>query len=340
MANWDYRWQPGDELPPPIHVAVTGAAGRVAYGLVFRIAAGDLFGPQQPVSLRLLDVEKSQSQLEATRLELHDCGFPLLSELRFGANADEVLAGADWIIMLACAPRTQAEVSRMELVRDNAPLYAEHGRAINRVAAKARVLVVAEPCNTNCLVALGSAPNVPAEHWFAMNRLARMRAAALIARKARVPINRVNRVAVWGNHSAKIFVDFHNTYIGETPARQIITAPDWPRDVLESAVAGRESEISRLRGSTPSSTATEAILGTIRSITTPTQFRRRFGAAVCSEGSYGIPRGLVFGLPLRTEDGRSWSIVEGLYLDDYAELRLRENVEDLEHEAFIAGVAV
>ncbi len=261
-----------------------------------------------------------------------------MANLQLTTHADEAFADADWIIMLACSGHLPWNTPRLELVRANAPLYAEHGQVINRVAARSRVLVVAEPCNTNCLVALQQAPNVPHEHWFALNRLARMRATALIAEKAGVPVAEVNRVTVWGNHSEKIFVDFHNAFIGEEPAYQVIADRQWPHEVLEPAVARRESEVFRLRGSTPAATAVQAILETIRSIVTPTPFGRRFGAAVCADGSYGVPHGLIFGLPLRTEDGRSWSIVEGLYLDDYASARLTENVDDLEREAVVAGL--
>jgi malate dehydrogenase len=145
-------------------------------------------------------------------------------------------------------------------------------------------------------------------------------------------------VTVWGNHSEQVFVDFHNAFVGQRPAYQVISDPDWPRQVLEPAVASRDRDVHRLRGATPAATAVQAILGTIRSITTPTPLGRRFGAAVHSEGAYGVPRGLVFGLPLRTEDGRSWSIVDGLYLDDYANSRLQENIDDLEREAVVAGL--
>jgi malate dehydrogenase len=285
-----------------------------------------------------LDVAGATQLLTAIKLELQDCAFPLLADLHLTVQADEAFADADWIILLACAAAARWDAPRMDLVRANAPLYAEHGQVINRLAARARMLVVAEPCNTNCLVAMQQAFNVPHEHWFALNRLARMRATALIAEKARVPVSQVNRVTVWGNHSEKIFVDFHNAFIGERPAYQVISDPQWPRDVLEPAIARRASDVFRLRGSAPAATAIQAILGTIRSISNPTPFGRRFGAAVCSDGSYGVPQGLVFGLPLRTEDGRSWSIVDGLYLDEYASSRLAENIDDLQREAVVAGL--
>jgi malate dehydrogenase len=330
-------WEPGDEPPVPVRIAISGAAGRVGYELLFPIAAGGLFGPGRPVSLHLLDLPDRMQLLEATQLELQDCAFPLLSELRLSADPAEAFACADWIVMLAGAGPARDGMSRLDLVRENGPTYVEHGRAINHVAPTARILVVAEPCNTNCLIALKQAPNIPEERWFALNRLDGMRATAMIAEKAGVPVARVNRVTVWGNHSEKIYVDFHNAFIDDRPAGQVITDQAWVRGVLEPTVAKRERQIQQLRGATPAGTAVQAILGTIRSISTPTALRGRFGAAVISDGSYGVPGGLVFGFPLRTEDGRSWSIVEGLYLDEYAESRLAENVEELEREAVVAG---
>ncbi|HEX4142834.1 MAG TPA: malate dehydrogenase [Pirellulales bacterium] len=330
-------FQPGDEPPVPVRIAVSGAAGRVAYDLMFPIAAGGLFGLGRPVSLSLLDLPKRMQLLEATRLELQDCAFPLLSELRLSDDPAEAFADADWIVLLGGTGLAHNGMSRLDLIRENGPIYVEHGKAINHVAPTARILVVAEPCNTNCLIALKQATDIPEERWFALNRLDRMRATAMIAEKAGVPVARVNRVTVWGNHSEKIYVDFHNAFIDDRPAGQVITDRAWVRGVLEPTVARRERQIQKLRGATPAGTAVQAILGTIRSICTPTHLRGRFGAAVISDGSYGVPRELVFGFPLRTEDGQTWSIVDGLYLDEYAESRLAENVEELEHEAVVAG---
>ena len=183
-----------------------------------------------------------------------------------------------------------------------------------------------------------NAPNVMAERRFALNRLDRMRATSLIAEKARVPLTRVNRVTVWGNRSEKIYVDFHNAFIGDRPANKVILDPEWARKVLEPTVGRREEELFHLTGALPVGTATQAILGTIRSVSTPTPPGRRFGAGVRSDGSYGVPHGLIFGFPLRTEDGKSWSITEGMYMDEYADSRLEENIEELELESVVAAI--
>lgn len=320
----------------PITVAISGAGGAVGYGLVFRIAAGGMFGPTQSVSLRLLEQSQYMRLLKATGIELTDCAFPLLDSYVLTDDPHEAFSGADWIVLLAGAPRDVPQPSRVEMLKQNGEIYIEHGRAINRVAPTARVLVVAAPCNANTMIAMGRAPDVPPEHWFALNRLDRMRATAMIAAKAGVPVARVNRVTVWGNHSELQYVDFHNSYIDEVPAREIIHDERWIHETLQWSVAHRSSEIFKLRSTSPVATAVQAILGTIYSITTPTPPNRRFGAAVISDGSYGVPQGMIFGFPLSTEDGKTWSIVDGLYLDEFAQAKLARNVAELEYEAVLA----
>ena len=323
-------------MAEPIRIAISGAGGQIGYSLVFRIAAGGLFGADQPVALSLLEAPKSLPILEAVRMELSDCSFPLLADVRIGEDAREVFAGADWVVLLAGSPR-RPDQQRSDLIRANGPIFVQHGRAISDAAPSARVLVVANPCNTNCLIARFHALNVPDEHWFALNRLDRMRATAMIAEKAGVPVARVTRVTAWGNHSESVYIDVRNAFIDNHPATEVITDREWTGAGLSAALAHRSLDIIRRRGASPAGTASQAILGTIRSITTPTTFEHRFGAAVISDGNYGVPRGLVFGFPLRTEDGRTWSIVQGLYHDEYAQARIRANVEELEHEAVLAN---
>jgi len=317
----------------PIVVAVAGAGGQIGYALIFRIAAGGLFGPDQPVVLSLLETPGNLPVLRAHEKELRDCGFPALAGVRIDDDPLRAFDRADWVILLGGRPRTREGQKRTELLRENGPTFVEQGRAINSASPSARVLVVANPCNTNCLIAMTHAPDVPVGRWFAMNHLDRMRAASLIAEKAGVAASEVNRLTVWGNHSDSAYIDFHNAFIGERPAPEVINDPSWVRDVLEPTVGNRSSEIISLRGGTPAASASQAILATIRSATIPTPYHRRFGASVPSDGSYGVPRGLVFGFPLRTEDGVNWSIVQGLYLDSQAQARIAANVSELEFEA-------
>jgi malate dehydrogenase len=316
-----------------IRVAITGAAGQIGYALAFRIAAGGLFGAEQPVALGLWESPRQFALLEALEMELKDCAYPLLTEVDSFVDAHEAFREADWVILLAGRTVDYDKQRRIELIRENSPLFVAHGRAVSDVAPGARILVVAHPSNTNCLIAKSHAHNVPAGHWFALTRLDRMRAAALLAEKAGVPASQVSGVIIWGNHSESVYPDFAHAWIGDRPAPEVITDRDWVRQVFEPTVANRTKEILRIRGATPGGSSAQAILGTIRSITTPTPLERRFGAAVVSDGSYGVPRGLICGFPLRTEDGASWSIVQGLYLDSYAQSRIAENVAELEREA-------
>lgn len=321
---------------PTITVAISGAGGAVGYGLVFRIAAGAMFGAHQRVSLRLLEHSDKMRRLHATAMELTDCAFPLLESFVVTDDPLEAFADADWILLLAGSPRDLPKPSRIDMLRANGEIYVEHGRAINRASPSARILVVAAPCNANCMIAMSQAHNVPKEHWFALNRLDRMRATAMIAQKAGVPVGEVNRVIVWGNHSDLMYIDFHNAYIGKRPAHEVIHDVQWAHETLQRSVAHRSAEIFHLRGASPVATAAQAILGTIHSINTPTPFEQRFGAAVYSDGSYGVPKGLIFSFPLRTEDGETWQIEQGLFLDEFAQTKIDRNVAELEYEAVLA----
>lgn len=322
----------------PIRIAISGAAGRIGYALIFRIAAGGMFGRDQPVSLSLLDVPEAVPLLQANEMELKDSAFPLLDGVSVNSDPIRAFTGADWVILLGGHPLGRKYSKRIDLVRENGPIFVDHGRAVNEACPSARILVVANPCNTNCLVAASYAHNVPRDHWFAMNWLDRMRATSLVAEKAEVPVGEVSRVHVWGNHSASLLIDVHNAFIGETPAHKVITDNDWIRGPLHETVGHRSQEIAALRGTSPAGTAAQAILATIRAITTPTPFNRDFGASIFTDGTaYSIPADLVFGFPLRTEDGVNCSVVPGLYLDDWAQERIAANVAELEHEATVAN---
>jgi malate dehydrogenase len=321
-------------MSAPTRIAVTGAGGQICYSLLFRIAAGGLFGPDQPVELSLLETPDALPKLDALQMELFDCAFPLLTKLRASGDPFEAFEHAAWVILIGGAGYRR-DMTRPELLRANGPIFVAQGRAINEASPAARVLVVANPCNTNCLIALSVARDVPREHWFTMTRLDQNRARALIAEKAGVSPDRVTRVIAWGNHSPSVYPDFHNAFIDDRPAHEVIHDREWVRRGFEPTVCGRGHHILNARGAAPAASAAQAIIGAVRSIVTPTHLDHRFSMAVLSDGSYGIPRGLVFGFPLRTEDGHTWSIVPGLFHDDYALERLAQNVAELEQEATI-----
>jgi len=323
-------------MSEPIHVTVTGAAGRISYSLLFQIAHGNMFGQDKRVALSLLEAPEAVPLLDATMMELEDCAFPLLASVRASTDPAEAFAGADWVLMIGSAP-FRSGMSRVEALRANGPIFQSQGRAINESAKNARVLVVANPCNTNCLIALTTARDVPPGHWFAMTRLDQNRGRAMIARKANVSPDRVSRVTAWGNHSPSVFVDFHNAWVDDRPAREVINDPDWVREVFEPGVAGRSQVIRNVRGASPAASGARAVVDTVRLITNPTPYERWFSVAVASDGSYGVPGGLVFGFPVRTEDGGTWSVVPGLYLDDHAQDQIARNVSELEHDAAVVS---
>jgi malate dehydrogenase len=323
-------------MSEPIRIAVTGAAGQISYSLLFRIASGGMFGPERPVSLSLLELRPAQPLLEALMMELDDCAFPLLAGVTDSYDAAEAFEGADWILLVGSVPY-KTGISRTDLLRANAPIFQAQGRAINEAAPAARILTVANPCNTNCLIAKSMAPNVPPEHWFAMTRLDQNRARMMIAARAGVPVDQVTRMTAWGNHSPTVYPDFHNTFIGDRHAHVVIRDEGWVRQAFEPTVRGRGLQILQKRGASPAASAAQAILGTVRSLTTPTPYEQRFSAAVVSNGSYGVPRGLIFGFPLRTEDGLNWSIVQGLYHEEYGLDRIAENIVELEQETAIVA---
>ena len=320
-------------MSQPIQIAISGAGGNIGYALAFRIAAGGLFGTEQPVALHLLESAGGMRHAEAMRLELKDCAFPLLHEVRVEDDPLRAFAGADWIILLGGTSPRGDEVTRIDLLHANGPIFAAHGQAINQVARSARILVVATPSNTNCLIARSHAPYVPDHHWFTLMQLDRLRATAMIAEEAGVPVSEVTHVAAWGNHSESVYIDVRNSRIGGRPALEVLPDESWPRTVLEPAIAGRTAEIIDLRGGSPAASAAQAILTAIWGASKPTLPGRIFNAGVVSDGSYGVPRGLIFGFPVRSEDGEAWSIIPGLYHDDHALGRLALSVAELEHEA-------
>jgi len=316
----------------PIRIAITGAGGQIGYALIFRIASGGLFGPNQPVSLRLLEITPALPSLKGTLMELDDCAFPLLADIAATDKAEEAFAGADWVILVGGLPRKEG-MTRADLIRANGPIFTGQGKAINDAAGPTvRVLTVANPCNTNCLIARSHAPKVPAERWFAMTRLDQNRAAAQLAIKAGVPVGQVSRMTIWGNHSDTQYPDFVNARIGGKPASEVISDPSWFLNDFVPTVAKRGSAVIKARGASSAASAANAALDSVRSAATATPAMDWFSAGVASDGSYGIPHGLIYSFPLRTTDGRSWSIVPGLTIDADARKRLDASAEELRSE--------
>jgi malate dehydrogenase len=316
----------------PIRVAVTGAGGQIGYALIFRIASGGLFGPDHPVSLGLLEITPALPSLNGTLMELDDCAFPLLADVKATDKAEEAFEGADWVILVGGLPRKEG-MSRADLIRANGPIFTGQGRAINAAAGPdVRVLTVANPCNTNALIARSHAPKVPAERWFAMTRLDQNRAASQLANKAGVPVGQVKKMTIWGNHSDTQYPDFKNATINGRPATEVITDQSWFAETFIPTVAKRGSAVIKARGASSAASAANAALDSVRSASFPTAADDWFSAGVVSDGSYGIPEGLIYSVPLRSTDGKTRQVVTGLSIDDDARQRLDASARELQSE--------
>jgi malate dehydrogenase len=316
-------------MSKPIRVAVTGAGGQIGYALIFRIASGAIFGPNQPVSLGLLEITPALPSLNGTLMELEDCAFPLLADVKATDKADEAFAGADWVILVGGLPRKEG-MTRADLIRANGPIFTGQGRAINDAGGPdVRVLTVANPCNTNCLIARSHAPKVPAERWFAMTRLDQNRAKAQLAIKAGVRVSEVSQVTIWGNHSDTQYPDFKNARIGGKLAPEAISDHAWFSETYIPLVAKRGAAVIKARGASSAASAANAAIDSVRSAATVTPKDDWFSAGVVSDGSYGIQAGLIYSFPLRSADGRSWTIVPNLPIDADARKRLDASAAEL-----------
>jgi len=315
----------------PIQVAVTGAAGQIGYQLLFRVASGQAFGPDQPLVLRLLEVEAALKALDGVVMELEDCAFPLLRGVVATSDPSEAFDGAAWALMVGAMPRREG-MERRDLLSANAGIFSEQGKALNAVAAgDVRILVVGNPCNTNCLIARGNAPDIPAERWFAMTRLDENRGKSMLAHRAGVEVQAVTNLAVWGNHSATQFPDARHARIGGRPVPEVITDEAWLLGDFVTTVQQRGAAVIKARGMSSAASAANAAIDSVNSIRTPTPSGDWTSLAVVSRGEYGIPEGLQFGFPVRS-DGRSWEVVLGIEQDEQALQKIKLTTDELESE--------
>jgi malate dehydrogenase len=319
-------------MTTPIRVAVTGAGGQIGYALLFRIASGTVFGPDRPVALQMLEITPMLPALQGTLMELDDCAFPLLADTKATDKAEQAFEGADWVILVGGLPRKDG-MSRADLIRANGPIFTGQGKAINDVAGpNVRVLVVANPCNTNCLIARSHAPKIPADRWFAMTRLDQNRAASLLAKKAGVPVSSVTCMTIWGNHSDTQYPDYKNAKINGKPATQVIRDEAWFTETYIPTVAKRGAAVIKARGASSAASAANAAIDSVRSLVAPTPKNDWFSAAIVSDGSYGIPPGLIYSYPLTSPGDGTRSIVSDVPIDDDARKRLDASAAELVSE--------
>src|SRR6476619_4160845 len=272
----------------PLRVAITGAAGQIGYALLFRIASGAMFGPDQPVILHLIEIEPALPALNGVVMELDDCAFPLLKGVVPTANLDEGFRGVNWSLLVGSVPRKQ-DMERKDLLGINGKIFIGQGRAVQKNAASdVRIHVVGNPCNTNCFIAMDNAPKIPRDRFFAMTRLDENRAKSQLAQKANVEVEAVTNMAIWGNHSATQYPDFYNARIQGRPATSAITDETWLKGEFITCVQQRGAAIIKARGASSAASAANAVVDSVVSIVNPTAAGDWHSVCLCSDGSYGI----------------------------------------------------
>ncbi len=318
-------------MKTPIKVAVTGAAGHIGYALLFRIASGQMFGPDQPVKLHLIEIPAVLNALEGVVMELDDCAFPLVESVVPTVDLNEGFRDINWALLVGSVPR-KAGMERKDLLGINGKIFIGQGQAIQKnAAADVRVLVVGNPCNTNCLIAMNNAKEIPRDRWFAMTRLDEHRARAQLAHKAHVSIRSVTDMTIWGNHSATQYPDFYNAKIDGRPANEVIGDEKWLKDDFIKAVQQRGAAVIKARGLSSAGSAAHAIVDTVRSLTNDTPGDNWHSVAVCSDGSYDVEKGLISSFPVRVRAGK-WEIVQDLPINDFSREKIDASVAELKEE--------
>jgi malate dehydrogenase len=313
----------------PVKVTVTGAAGQIGYSLVFRIASGQLLGPDQPVDLRLLEIPQAMGALEGVAMEIVDCAFPLLAGLDLHDNPDDAFEGVDIALLVGSRPRTKG-MERAELLSENGKIFTVQGRALNeRAGERVKVLVVGNPANTNCLIAMNSAPDIPRERFTAMLRLDHNRAVAQLANKLQASVTDVSKMGVWGNHSPTMYPDLFHAEVGGVQAAKAIDDQAWIEDDFLPNVGRRGAAIIEARGASSAASAANAAIDHVRDWVSGASDWVSMG--VPSDGSYGVPEGLISGFPCTCAHGE-WSIVQGLDIDDFSRAKIDATVAELTGE--------
>jgi malate dehydrogenase len=318
-------------MKTPIKVAVTGAAGQIGYALLFRIASGQMFGPDQPLILHLIEIPDALGALDGVVMELHDCAFPLLESVVPTADLNEGFRDVSWALLVGSVPR-KAGMERKDLLGINGKIFIGQGQAIEKnAAADVRVLVVGNPCNTNCLIAMNNAKEIPSDRWFAMTRLDENRARAQLAHKAGMGIGSVTNMTIWGNHSSTQYPDFYNARIDNRPANDVIGDEKWLKEEFIATVQQRGAAVIKARGLSSAGSAGNAVVDTVFSLINDTPGNDWHSVAICSDGSYDVEKGLISSFPVRVRGG-NWEIVQGLPANDFSRAKIAASVAELKEE--------
>lgn len=315
----------------PIKVAITGAAGQIGYSLLFRVASGAMFGPDQPVQMTLIEIPPALDALKGVVMELDDCAFPLLKGVVATADLSEGFKDVNWSLLVGSVPR-KAGMERGDLLGINGKIFIGQGQAIEKNAASdVRILVIGNPCNTNCLIAMNNAKSIPRDRWFAMTRLDENRAKAQLAQKAGVDVTEVSNMTIWGNHSATQYPDFYNARIKGQSAVEAIGDEAWLKETFIPAVQQRGAAIIKARGLSSAGSAANAIVDSVVSLCTPTPKEDWHSLAVCSDGSYGVDEGLISSFPVRS-NGAKWEIVQGVPVNGFSRQKIDASISELKEE--------
>lgn len=318
-------------MQSPIKIAVTGAAGQIGYSLLFRIGSGALFGPDQPIALSLIEIPNALPALNGVVMELQDCAFPLLKSITPTADLDEGFRDVNWALLVGSVPR-KAGMERKDLLGINGKIFIGQGQAIQKNAsADVRILVIGNPCNTNCLIAMNNAKEIPRERWFAMTRLDENRAKAQLAHKAGVEVPAVTNMTIWGNHSSTQYPDFYNAKIGGRAANDVIGDESWLKETFISAVQQRGAAIIKARGLSSAGSAANAVVDTVRSLVSETPREDWHSVALSSGGEYGVEKGLISSFPVHVHSGKP-EVVQNVPINEFSRAKIDASVNELKEE--------
>lgn len=315
----------------PIRIAVTGAAGQIGYSLVFRIASGQLCGSNQPVILQLLEIPPAMGALEGVAMELDDCAFPLLKEIELSDQAEQAFNEANIALLVGSRPRSKG-MERKDLLEANGEIFTVQGSALNEKAAEdLRVLVVGNPANTNCLIAMNNAPDIPKQRFSAMTRLDHNRAITQVAQRLEISTTEIKNMTIWGNHSATQYPDLFNCKVSDKSAAEVIDDRDWIENIFIPSVQQRGASIIEARGASSAASAANAAIDHVRDWISETPENDWVSMAICSDGSYGVEEGLISSFPVTCSKG-DWEIVKDLELEDFSRIKIDTSVKELSEE--------
>lgn len=318
----------GEKMKKRVKVAVTGAAGQIGYALIFRIASGQMLGLDTEIDLHLLELPQALQSLQGVSMELEDCAFPLLKNVKCTSDVNEVMKDVNWAILVGAVPRKEG-MERSDLLKINGKIFTTQGQAINDHAANdVRVFVVGNPCNTNCLIAMNNAPDVPNDRFYAMTTLDELRARSQLAKKANVDVTAVTQMTIWGNHSVTQYPDFYHAKINGQPVPDVITDMHWLKNDFIPIVQKRGAEVIKARGASSAASAANAALMGVYNLTHETVQGETFSVARCSQGEYGIPEGLIFSVPCRTEGGKL-KVITGLTQNEFGKEKIQISLDEL-----------